>query len=56
MKSLKMSKTDVTRRDFMRVSAFATAGTILVCHLVLGRPGKPYVASIASDQWSVTSH
>ena len=29
MKSLKMPKTDVTRREFMRVSAFATAGTIL---------------------------
>jgi hypothetical protein len=38
MKSLKMSKTDVTRRDFMRVSAFATAGTILVA---CGAGGEP---------------
>ncbi len=29
MKSLKMPKTDVTRREFVRLSAFATAGTIL---------------------------
>ena len=38
MKSLKISKTDVTRRDFMRVSAFATAGTILVA---CGAGGEP---------------
>ena len=29
MKSLKSLKTEVTRRDFVRLSAFATAGTIL---------------------------
>ncbi len=29
MKSLKSSKTDVSRREFVRLSAFATAGTIL---------------------------
>ena len=29
MKSLKIPKTDVTRREFMRVSAFATAGAVL---------------------------
>ena len=29
MKSLKSPKTEVTRRDFVRLSAFATAGTIL---------------------------
>ena len=38
MKRLKMPKTDVTRRDFMRVSAMATAGTVLVA---CGAGGEP---------------
>jgi hypothetical protein len=39
MKRLKMPKTDVTRRDFMRVSAMATAGTVLVA---CGAGGEPW--------------
>ena len=38
MRSLKIPKTDVSRRDFMRVSAMATAGTVLVA---CGAGGEP---------------
>ena len=38
MKSLKLPKTDVSRRDFMRVGAMATAGTVLVA---CGAGGEP---------------
>ncbi len=38
MRSLKIRKNDVSRRDFMRVSAMATAGTVLVA---CGAGGEP---------------
>lgn len=46
MKSLKMPKTDVTRRDFVRLSALATAGTVLVA---CGAGGEPEAEAPMAD-------